>query len=244
MKIFSRLIIVFVASCFCSGLQVQPAPVWPLLAQTTVSPSVAQPLNIREGERRVESAALKSLLAIETGNKLREKKQFDAALRAYQDAVRLRPENGDAWFYLGMSYVDLDRFEEARFSFKRSILAAPEDPAHWFGLCLTHYLLEDYERAIGTCKEVVRLDPEQADGWAWMGLGYARQRQWDKAIPSLERAAALGTKNSQAWYTLGIRYARQGQRTKVLRVYRRLQELDPVQASKFFGTAVSPQVRT
>ena len=68
MKVFSRLIIVFVASCFCSGAQVQPAPVWPLLAQTTVSPSVAHPLTTREGKRRVESPARKSLLAIETGN--------------------------------------------------------------------------------------------------------------------------------------------------------------------------------
>jgi tetratricopeptide (TPR) repeat protein len=231
MKIFSRLFLVFVASC------------WPALAQTAVGSIVAHSSDIGAAERRTDSAASKSLLAIRAGNKLREEKQFDAALRAYQDAVRLQPEDANAWFYLGMGYVSLDRFEEARSSFRRSVFVAPEDPAKWFGLCLAHYLLGDYGKAIHTCQESVRLDPQQAEGWAWMGLGYARQRQWDRATLCLERAAALGTRNTEAWYTLGIRYARRGQRTQVLRVYRRLQELDPEQASRFFDVAVSPRVK-
>jgi tetratricopeptide (TPR) repeat protein len=87
------------------------------------------------------------------------------------------------------------------------------------------------------------LDPRQADAWAWMGLGYAHEREGDKALRSLEVAAALGTKSSEAWYTLGMRYARQGWRAKVLEVYRRLQELDPEQARKFFRVAVAPQTK-
>jgi tetratricopeptide (TPR) repeat protein len=191
----------------------------------------------------VQSPALKSRLAIESGNKLREKKEFDAALLAYQGAVRLQPRNSDAWFYLGITYVNLDRFEEARASFERSVLNAGDDPAKWTGLCLSNYLLSDFGSAIHTCEEALRLDPKQADAWAWMGLGYAHQQEGIKSLQCLEVAAALGTKNGEAWYMLGIRYARQGQRTKVLEVYRRLQDLDPGEARKFFNIAVSPQTK-
>jgi tetratricopeptide (TPR) repeat protein len=231
MKALGRLILIFAASCL------------PLSAQALVNASVAQPSAIDSTKRPVQAAALKSRLAIESGNKLREKKDFDAALLAYQHAIRLQPESANAWFYLGITYVNLDQFEKASYSFKRSVLVAPDDPAKWMGVCLSHYLLGDFAQTVHTCQEALRLDPKQADGWAWMGLGYAHQQEWEKSVPCLEAAAALGTKSSEAWYTLGIRYARQGQRTKVLKVYRRLQELDSDQASKFFAVAVSPKQR-
>jgi tetratricopeptide (TPR) repeat protein len=229
-NLFNRLLLVCLASC------------WPLHAQTLPAPATAQPVGIAAGAET--GAARQSLLALERGKKLRENKQFAAALQAHQEAVRLHPENGNAWFYLGMSYVDVGRFEEARYSLKRSVLASPKDAANWYGLCLVHYLLEDYARVVTTCQQVVRIDPKLADGWAWMGLGYAGLGRWDKAMPSLEGAASLGTKNSQAWYTLGIRYARRGERSKVLKVYRHLQNLDPAQARRFFDAAVFPQIRT
>src|SRR5262245_61892881 len=72
----------------------------------------------------VQNVALQSRLAMESGDRLRKEKNFDAALAAYQGAVRLQPKNANAWFYLGITYVNLDRFEEARSSFKRSVLAA------------------------------------------------------------------------------------------------------------------------
>jgi tetratricopeptide (TPR) repeat protein len=218
MKLLCRLSLVCLASC-C-----------PLLAQAGA-------------DGTVQSSALKSRLAIESGNKLREQKEFSAALHAYRDALRLQPDNANAWFYLGITYVNLDRLEEARASFRRSVMAAAGDPAKWVGLCLSHYVLGDFGNAVHTCEEALRLDPRQAEPWAWMGLGYAQQQRWDKATPALEIAAALGTKSSEAWYTLGIRYARQAQRSRVLQVYRRLQELDPEQARKFFNAAVSRRAR-
>ena len=224
MKSINRMLLVCIASC------------WPLLARGGDVPAVP-------AEALVETAAAGFRAAIESGNTLRHEKQFDAALLEYQHAIRAQPGDGSAWFYLGITYVDLGQFEEARASFKRSILASGDDPAKWIGLCLAHYVLGDYARAIHTCQEAVRLDPNQAEAWAWMGLGYAHESEWDKSIHSLEIATALGTKNSEAWYALGIRYARQGRRTRVLEVYERLQELDPDQARKFFNVAVSPKVR-
>lgn len=216
MKILSRLLLVCVVLC------------WPLLGHAAGA---------------VQSAAVQSRLAIESGNELREKKEFDAALLAYQSAIRLQPQDSKAWFYLGITYVSLDRFEEARASFKRSVLNAGDDPANWIGLCISNYLLSDFGNAIHTCQEALRLDPKQADAWAWMGLGYAHQREGARSLQCLEAATALGTGSGEAWYTLGIRYAREGRRTKVLEVYRRLEEIDPYRARKFFKTAVSPEVR-
>lgn len=229
MKTAIRLILVLAAFCL------------PLSAPNLVRAAAADAPPSAEGKPPVQDAALRSREAIESGNHLREKKDFNAALLAYEGAVRLQPESANAWFYLGLTYVNLDQFEKASYSFKRSVLAAPDDPAKWMGLCLSHYLLSDFDEAIHTCKEALRLDSKQADAWAWTGLSYAHQQDWDKAVPCLQAAAALGTRSSEAWYTLGIRYARQGQRTKVLEIYRRLQDIDPNQAAKLFAVAISPK---
>ena len=196
-----------------------------------------------QAAKPVQNASLKSRLAIEAGNKLREKQDFPAALRAYQNAIRLQPENSNAWFYLGIAYVNMDRFDEARVSFKKSVLHAPDDPAKWMGLCLSNYLIGDFHSVITSCKETVRLDPQQADGWAWLGLGYAHADQLEKSLRCLEIAASLNTNSTEAWYTLGMRYARLGVRSKVLDVYRHLQDLDPAQARKFLNLVVSPKFR-
>src|SRR5262249_52243123 len=139
-----------------------------------------------EDAKPLQNAGLESQLAIEAGNKLRNRQDFAAALRAYQNAIRLQPENSNAWFYLGIDYVNLDRFDEARISFKRSVMNAPDDPAKWMGLCLANYLLEDFQGVIKTCKETLRLDPKQGDGWAWLGLGYAHVEELEKSLRCLE----------------------------------------------------------
>jgi tetratricopeptide (TPR) repeat protein len=226
MKLLIRMLLVCIASC------------GPLLAR---GGDALLPLSSEASVETTEGGGIRAV--IESGHVLRREKQFDAALLEYQRAIRAQPENGNAWLYLGITYVSLGQFEEARASFKRSILASGDDPVRWIGLCLSHYVLEDYPHAIHTCQEALRLDPSQADAWAWMGLAYARRGEWNKSIRALEMAAALGTRNSDAWYTLGMRYARQEQRSKVLQVYRRLQELDPDQARRFFDVAISPRMK-
>ncbi len=225
--------LIAVILAFCSW---RPAP-----AGAAAAPPLAAPDQNAAG--LAASAALQARLAVEDGNRLRRQRDFSAALRAYHRAIRLQPDNSNAWFYLGIAYVNLDRFEEARLSFKRSLLNAPDDPAKWMGLCLADYLLADFDAVIRACRETLRLDPRQADAWAWLGLSYARQQSLEKSLQCLEIATALGTSSSQAWYTLGMRYARLGLRSRVMDVYRHLEQLDPAQAQRFLRQAVAPKSR-
>src|SRR5207249_4508347 len=75
----------------------------PLLARTDPNPAAPRPSPLQQTAKPLQSAALKSRLAIESGNKLREKQDFSAALRAYHQAITLEPENSNAWFYLGIA---------------------------------------------------------------------------------------------------------------------------------------------
>src|SRR3990172_2210045 len=103
MKALGLLLLVCVASC---------GPLWARTVASTAPDPARAP---------VENAALTSREAVESGNRLRGEKKFEAALEAYQGALRLQPQNSNAWFYLGITYVNLDRFEEARASFRRSV---------------------------------------------------------------------------------------------------------------------------
>src|SRR4026209_1576440 len=61
------------------------------------------------------------------------------AIDAYQAALRLDPNRGDARSNLGAAYVRLGRFAEAIDQYKQALRVAPDDVAIQLNLALAYY---------------------------------------------------------------------------------------------------------
>ena len=80
--------------------------------------------------------------------KAREEERLEDAERLYREAVRLRPDWKEGWWYLGTMFYDQDRYEKARVAWRRFTVLDPKVGAAWAFLGLCEYETKAYDEAL------------------------------------------------------------------------------------------------
>lgn len=71
----------------------------------------------------------------------------EMALEGYQQALRIDPSNWIAREFLGLAYMDLKQFDQARMAFSEVLLMTPESAVAIYGLMVASYLTGDARTA-------------------------------------------------------------------------------------------------
>ena len=80
--------------------------------------------------------------------KAREEERLEDAERLYREAVRLRPDWKEGWWYLGTMFYDQDRYEKARVAWRQFTVLDPKAGAAWAFLGLCEYETKAYDEAL------------------------------------------------------------------------------------------------
>jgi tetratricopeptide (TPR) repeat protein len=91
----------------------------------------------------------------------READQVPQAIDLYQQALQLKPDWSEGWFYLGTLYYDSDRYADAQPAFARFVGLA-DKPAGWAFLGLCEFETAGYTQALEHLQKALRggLAPE------------------------------------------------------------------------------------
>jgi tetratricopeptide (TPR) repeat protein len=92
------------------------------------------------------------------------------ARRAYQEAIALDPDHGDAHLNLGRHYHEIGELGKAEAHYRDTVRCDPDDPTAHFNLGV---LLEDRERpedAVHAYRQALARDPDMADAHYNLGL--------------------------------------------------------------------------
>ena len=127
-------------------------------------------------------------------------------------------ENVDAAELLdvGLSYVGIQRFEEATETLERAARFAEDDllaQEAWVNAGVAHAELEEYDEAIGAYREALRIDEDSEHAAsAETNLAYALWEfgHTEEALEHAERAVELDPRFAQAWYNRGFFLAERG----------------------------------
>jgi tetratricopeptide (TPR) repeat protein len=117
---------------------------------------------------------------------------------------------------VGLSYMGINRFEEATETFERAARFAEDDLVEqeaWVNKGAAHAELEEYDEAVGAHREALSIseDSEHAAS-AHTNLAYALW-EWgrtEQALDHAERAVEVDTRFAQAWYNRGFFLAERG----------------------------------
>lgn len=93
------------------------------------------------------------------GNNLYELDRFEEALVAYEQAIRLDPENSTYHDDRGDALAGLERHEEALTAYEEAIRLDPDNPAYYNDKGDALYNLKRYEEALTAYEEAIRLKP-------------------------------------------------------------------------------------
>ncbi|WP_251342292.1 tetratricopeptide repeat protein [Haloplanus halophilus] len=117
---------------------------------------------------------------------------------------------------VGLSYMGINRFEEATETFERAARFADDEllaQEAWVNKGAAHAQLEEYDEAVGAYEEALAIDEESEHAAsAHTNLAYALW-EWgrtEEALEHAERAVEVDPRFAQAWYNRGFFLAERG----------------------------------
>jgi tetratricopeptide (TPR) repeat protein len=107
---------------------------------------------------------------------------YDLALEAFREAVRLAPDLAIGHFGMGYAYQSQKRYAESVAAFQTAIRLSPDFwPAHT-GLAMSLYEMRRYAESAAACTDAIRLRPDEAQAYYTLALNHLAMGDRAKAI--------------------------------------------------------------
>ncbi len=144
------------------------------------------PLSLSLVSQQVMAESPQAIEAFNAGMRAFEKGQYEAAARAFEQAVEVDPAYGDAWYNLGSVNFRVKKYESARFAFQKAVWRNPKDPESRYNLA---WSLEN----LGKTKEAYDAYQQVPAGSAVYGQAQQKMAQLAKLLQSGSETKAANT---------------------------------------------------
>jgi tetratricopeptide (TPR) repeat protein len=157
---------------------------------------------------------------------LLERLDWGGAVKEFQSALAMEPNDSELYFGLGRAYLKAGRISDAAEQFQTALKLDPFDPSVTYSVGLCHYLGREPDKAIHFLRKAVSQDPNLLAAREQLGRVLVMQGQHAEAVPELEASLPVDSDGS-LHYLLYV-------------CYRKLQEPEKAKAA----LEASEQIRT
>jgi tetratricopeptide (TPR) repeat protein len=172
--------------------------------------------------------------AFAEGNKLFDANEIDMAIQAYEQAVNLNPDFGEAYFKLGISYAIREKAEEIMPANEPMVEEEPTPtpkPARKGKKgeeekVRTKKSEKAFENAVKVYKKFLVKNPKDDAAHFYLGRSYEKLDEDKDALKSLREAVKLQPENSEYQTELGKILMKLAQYDEAVRVLKKALELD------------------
>ena len=172
-----------------------PAPTVPVESQES---------SARTASSRAEAAYNRGKEHLLAGN-------YDSAIQAFTEAIRLNPSLGAAYNLRGIAYVVHESRESSAIQDHTEAIRINPNDAAAYNLRGGLYAVQgQYDRAIRDYTEAIRIDPGDAEAYYNRGLAYVDRGQYDRAMQDYDQAVRIDQSFGAAYYNRGVAYADKG----------------------------------
>ena len=151
---------------------------------------------------------------VHAGRKAFEGGRYDDALRAFNEALRLKPEYDVAWMLRGHTLRKMGDFEGALKSFAQALRSNAESEDGWMGLAATLHELRRTKEEIEAYDELVKLRPRFVEAWINKGAALHDLRDYRGALACYEKVLSLRPEHAAAWNNKGAALLRLGEESR------------------------------
>jgi len=159
------------------------------------------------------------------------------AIEAYKQAIRIDPNDANAYYNLSVTYADLGLYKDAIEARKQAIRIDPNDAMNYYNLGEYYDHLGLYKDAIEAYKQAIRIDPDRVICTIFyynLGYAYGQLGLYKDAIEAYKQAIRIYPDHASAHCNLGVTYLMVGDINSALNEYKILKELDIDLANKLF----------
>jgi len=107
---------------------------------------------------------------LDKGNALAEKGDYEGAIKAFNMATELSPQDKHVWMTKGLLLAaHLSRYNESVEAYERALQIDPNDADAWFGKGAGLNKTGKYEEALQSLNRSIELDPKKVEAWKVKG---------------------------------------------------------------------------
>jgi tetratricopeptide (TPR) repeat protein len=145
------------------------------------------------------SSAQQSASAPLTPNQMQEErakvqmaeKRYDAAIQSYLNLLKNDPKNALYMNMIGIAYLDLSNYVQAKKYFVRSTKADKKYSSPINNLGMVYYHQKNFRGAIREYVRAAKLDPDQAGTHSNLGFAYYNTNKFPEAAAEFQKALEL-----------------------------------------------------
>ena len=155
------------------------------------------------------------------------KKEFAATVAGLEYAVRVKPDDDDLHYNLGILYVTAGRTIQAREAFERALALNSGSASAHYQLSSLLTQRDELDRAVAHLNDAVRIDPEFSEAQNNLGHLYLKMGNRSQAVRHFQLALTTRPTFADAHYNLGLVYSQQGELGKAARHYQKALDQKP-----------------
>jgi tetratricopeptide (TPR) repeat protein len=159
-------------------------------------------------------------------------KQRDTAMKHYESALRVAPEDPLVLACIGFTLAQQDRKRDAIEFFDRAIAGNPTNAELHFDRAFLLQELNHHDEAIPGFERAIALDPKHDRAYYGLGLSLIHLRRLDEAVPPLERNTKLQPMSPYGWYQLARTQFNRGKIDKAQAIIDYLSGFEPKVAAQ------------
>ena len=169
------------------------------------------------------------------GNKLFASSNFEAAIRAFNHVVDMKPEDNEAWYTIGRAQTELGRTSDSVVSYERTVELKPDLHDAWRRLGIAYFTLNLYEKAVEALSRPVGMKSDIAIEWYTLGKAYNKLQRYEEAVYALGKAAELEPNDKNIWNESGAANLAAGRYSDAETSYEKALQLDQQLHEAWFG---------
>jgi tetratricopeptide (TPR) repeat protein len=117
-------------------------------------------------------------------------KNYDKAEKLLKKSIKGFP-SCEAWLNLGLTYVAIDRFNEALKAFKNSLQCNPQYAEAWLNIGSTYKTMGRFDEALTAFQTAIQCNPQYAEAWNNVAIIYHLQNNEAKADGFFRKALEI-----------------------------------------------------
>jgi tetratricopeptide (TPR) repeat protein len=167
--------------------------------------------------------------------------QFDAAIAAFTKFVNIKPnpgqkpqqagpqpaKKGEAFYYIGMSFLKKGDKDQAVANLSKSLELKPENPQAKLQRGKIFIEQKKFDLAVGDLTAAANAMPQNEEAQYELAMGYAWQNNYNQSIDQFKKVLTINNRNVYAHYWIGLAYSKINQTGQAEEHWRQFLELCP-----------------
>ncbi|MDR0537649.1 MAG: tetratricopeptide repeat protein [Tannerellaceae bacterium] len=168
------------------------------------------------------------------GDTYYNQKKYTKAIRSYQKAIDIDPNDAYAYHMMGIAYSEQKNYPQAINCYQKVIDIDPYDAVAFYNMGNAYSKQKNYPQAISSYQKAIDIDSNYADAYynMWdayfkMGNAYCAQNNYTQAINCYQKAIDINPNDVAAYNNMGNAYYEQKNYPQTIICYQKAIDINP-----------------